>query len=298
LDQALMLLRIGLAVADALVNALPSRVVYRLADLAGDTWRRMAPARRRLVAANLARVCGATGRPTRGRAFDALVARAFRHYARYYVELLRIPHYRLSAIDDLVRIEPWSEHDAALRAGATILVSSHTGNFEPFGSFVAAHGYRATVPIEEIEPPELYEFLRSRRGGGSVTIVPLRQSRRPVVEALRRGEVVGIVGDRDITGQGIEVEMFGHVTTVPTGPASLALLTGAPIIAGRCLRIGPDRFAAGGVHIAWEPSGDRRADIASLTRLLAARYEMDIGEAPEQWWGAFQQRWPDVTGAV
>jgi lauroyl/myristoyl acyltransferase len=292
-----MLLRIGLAIADVLVSTLPSRVAYRLADLAGDTWRRVAPARRALVAANLARVCGATGRPTSGHGFDALIARAFRHHARYYVELIRIPHYRPAAIDDIVRIEPWSEHEAALRAGATILVSSHIGNFEPFGSYVAAHGYRATVPIEEIEPRALYDFLRARRGGGRVTIVPLRASRRPVVEALRRGEVVGIVGDRDITGQGIEVELFGHATTVPTGPASLALLTGAPIVAGRCLRIGPDRFTAGGVQIAWEASGDRKADVATLTRLLVARYEMDIGEAPEQWWGAFQQRWPDVTGA-
>jgi phosphatidylinositol dimannoside acyltransferase len=293
-----MVLRIGLAVADAIVNALPARLAYLLADLAGDGWRRMAPARRRLVAANLERVCAATDRPTRGRAFDALVASSFRQHARYYVELLRIPHYRPQAIDRIVQIEPWSEHEPALRSGATILVSSHTGNFEPFGTYVAAHGHRATVPIEEIKPRALYEFLRARRGGGRVNVVPLRSSRRPVIEALRRGEVVGIVGDRDITGHGIEVELFGHRTTVPSGPASLSLLTGAPIVAGRCLRIGPDRFAAGGVRIGWEPTGDRRADVEGLTRRLAARYEADIGEAPEQWWGAFQRRWPDVTGAA
>jgi lauroyl/myristoyl acyltransferase len=51
------------------------------------------------------------------------------------------------------------------------------------------------------------------------------------------------------------------------------------------------------VRIPWEPSGDRRADVERLTRLLVARYEKDIGEAPEQWWGAFQQRWPDVSAA-
>jgi lauroyl/myristoyl acyltransferase len=292
-----MLLRVGLWFADRLVNALPAGAAYALADLAGDAWRRFAPKRRALVAANLARVCAATGRPTTGRAFDRLVARAFRHHARYYLELLRIPHYRPRESLERVAIEPWSEHAQAIAAGATILVSAHVGNFEPFGAYLAASGVRATAPIEEIEPPELFEFLRSRRGGGGggVTIVPLRSSRRPLVEALRRGEVVGIVGDRVIAGDGISVELFGHATTVPSGPAALSLLSGAPIVAGRCLRAAPDRFLAGGVRIGFEATGDRRADTERLTRLLVARYERDIADAPEQWWGAFQPRWPDLA---
>lgn len=289
-----MLLRFPLAAADAIVNALPSRLSYFLADRAGDLWHRLAPGRRRLVAANLARVCEATGRPVRGPTFDALVRRAYRHHARYYLELLRIPHYRETALDRIVTFEPWSEHDEAMRAGATILVSAHLGNFEPFGLHIAAHGFKATVPVEEIKPRALFEFLAARRGGGRVTMVPLRASRRPLVEALRRGEVVGIVGDRDLTGQGVEVDLFGHPTRIPTGPAALALLTGAPIVAGRCLRIGPDRFTAGGVRIGWTASGERQADVEALTRQIAARYERDIGDAPDQWWGAFQQRWADL----
>jgi len=43
-------------------------------------------------------------------------------------------------------------------------------------------------------------------------------------------------------------------------------------------------------------SGDRRADAAELTRAIAARFEVDIGAAPEQWWGAFQPYWPDLRG--
>ena len=290
-----MLLRPALWLTDRLVNALPAPLAYALADLAGDAWRRVAPRRRALVASNLARVCAATGRPSSGRAFDRLVARAFRHHARYYLELLRFPHYPRGEFLERVAVEPWSEHEPAINAGGTILVSAHVGNFEPFGGYLTALGIKATAPIEEIEPRELFEFLKARRGGGGVTIVPLRASRRPLVEALRRGEVVGIVGDRVISGDGIRVELFGYPTTVPSGPAALSLLTGAPIIAGRCLRAAPDRFVAGGVRIAFEASGDRRADTEALTRLLAARYERDIADAPEQWWGAFQPRWPDLV---
>jgi lauroyl/myristoyl acyltransferase len=288
------MLRLGLEIADRIVAVLPFRVAYALADVAGDAWHRFAPARRRLVAANLARVCAATGRPTRGPAFRALVRAAFRNHARYYVELLRAPHYRLDGIDQMVDAPGWDQHDAVLRAGPTVLVSAHIGNFEPFGTFLASRGLRPLSPIEEIRPRALFEFLSARRGGGGVDLVTLSQARRPLLARLRAGGVVGIIGDRDLAGDGQPVTMFGHALTVPTGPASLAVSQRASLIVGRCLRIGPDRFRADGERMDVPESGDRRADVATLTARIAKRFERDIAETPEQWWGAFQPFWPDL----
>ncbi len=141
------MLRLGLEIADRIVAALPSPVAYALADLAGDAWYRLAPARRRLVAANLARVCAATGRPVQGRPFRDLVRSAFRNHARYYVELLRAPHYPVDRIDEIMDVpalggispQPWVR-------GPGMFIGSHLGNFEPFGAFLAAHGIRPLVP--------------------------------------------------------------------------------------------------------------------------------------------------------
>lgn len=292
-----MLLRAGLEIADRVVAALPPGVAYGLADLAGDAWYRLAPSRRRLVAANLARVCAATGRPTRGRTFTALVHAAFRHHARYYVELLRVPHYDVGDIDRLVEVPQWPAFERAMRGRPSILVSAHVGNFEPFGTFLASRGIRPLSPIEEIEPRALFEFLAAHRGGSHVDLVPLRDSRRALSARLRETGMVGIIGDRDITGGGQAVELFGHATTVPTGPAFLAVTHRATLIVGRCLRTGPDRFRGEGDVLEVPDTGDRRADVATLTALIAARFERDIGEAPEQWWGAFQPRWPDLPAS-
>jgi phosphatidylinositol dimannoside acyltransferase len=288
------MLRLGLEIADRIVAALPSRVAYALADVAGDAWHRFARARRRMVAANLARVCAATGRPTRGPAFATLVRSAFRNHARYYVELLRAPHYPLDRIDDIVDVPGWPVFEGPLRAGPSMLVSSHLGNFEPFGSFVASRGLRPLSPIEEIEPRELFEFLAARRGASNVDLVTVAEARRPLVQRLRDGGLVGIVGDRDLAGTGHPVTMFGHPTTMPIGPASLAVSHRAALVVGRCLRVGPDRFRAEGELVAVPATGDRRADTATLVARIAARFERDIGEAPEQWWGAFQPFWPDL----
>jgi lauroyl/myristoyl acyltransferase len=291
-----MLLRLGLEIADRVVNALPGRVVYGAADLAGDAWRRLAPRRRRLVAANLARVCAATGRPTSGAPFRALVRQAFRNHARYYAEILRTPHYDPADLERIVAVPDWDAYERVMRSGATLVVSAHLGNFEPFAALIAQRGLRAMAPIEEIEPRALFEFLAARRGGGAVELVPLRQSRSALSRRLREGGVVGVLGDRVIGGGGgVEVTIFGYPTRIPNGPATLAVTHGTAVIVGCCLRTGPDRFDAFGDVVAVPQGPDRRATIETLTQRLAARFEHDIGAAPEQWWGAFQPFWPDLA---
>jgi KDO2-lipid IV(A) lauroyltransferase len=246
------------------------------------------------VTANLARVSAATGRPTGGPALNALVRAAFRNHARYYVELLRTPHYGPDRIDDHVQVPDWPIFEGPLKSGPALLVSCHLGNFEPFGSFVGSRGLRPLAPIEEIEPRELFEFLAERRGIGMVDLVPVREARRPLMQRLRDGGLVGIIGDRDLEGDGQPVTMFGHPTTMPTGPASLAVMHRAALVVGRCLRVGPDRFVADGEVMEVPASGDRRADTTALVERIAARFERDIGTAPEQWGGAFQPFWPDL----
>jgi phosphatidylinositol dimannoside acyltransferase len=291
-----MLLRIGLEVADRVANLLPSRLAYALADRAGDAWHRLAPSRRRVVAANLARVCAATGRPVDGNVFSTLVRSAFRNHARYYLELLRAPRYAPDRIDEIVAVPDWAAFEPVLRGGPSMLVSSHLGNFEPFGVFLAARGIRPLAPIEEIEPRALFEFLAARRGGGGPELVPLRQARRALRDRLRGGGVVAIIGDRDLGGDGQPVTIFGHPTTLPIGPAMLAVTHRAALIVGRGLRVGPDRYEVDGEVMPLPEIADRRAAITALTERIAARFEHDIAAAPEQWWGAFQPFWPDLRG--
>jgi phosphatidylinositol dimannoside acyltransferase len=290
-----MLLRVGLEIADFVVSRLPASVAYALADFGGDAWHRFAPARRSVVAANLARVCTATGRPDGGPDFKRLVRSAFRHHARYYVELLRAPHYGTERIRDRVEVPDWERYASVLRSGPTVFVSAHLGNFEPFGVFLEAHGIHPMSPIEEIEPRALFEFLASRRGGGSVELVPLRRARPALSRRLREGGVVGIIGDRVLDGGGQPVTMFGHPTSIPAGPAMLAVTHAAGLIVGRSLRVGPDRFVVDGEVLDVVQTESRRGDIAALTERIAARFERDIAAAPEQWWGAFQPFWPDLA---
>lgn len=291
-----MLLRLALETADRIANALPVGLAYRLADLGGDAWRRLAPGRRAMVEANLRRVCAATGRATSGPEFRRLVREAYRHHARYYLEVLRGRSFSLERIDEIVDVPQWAEVGDRLRGRPAMLVSWHLGNPEPMATFFAAHGLRPLAPIEVIEPPALFEFLLARRGAGHPELVPLDAAARALRRRLREGGLVALVADRDIAGDGLPVTVFGHATTLPAGPALLALGHGATLLAGRCLRTAPERFATLARFVELPTGDDRRANVRELTQRLAACLEEDVAAAPEQWWGAFQPFWPDLGG--
>jgi len=291
-------LRVGLTLADFIARSLPRGAAYALADLAGRAWHRLAPGRRALVTDNLRRIAAATGRPTSGRAFRWLVEQAFIGHARYWLEILRSPHYKAADIDHIVHIEDWQSWEPIMRGGAVVAVP-HLGNFEPYGHFVAAHGLGGVAPVEETNPPELFEFLRARRASGKgVDVIPLSHAFRPMLAALRNNQIVALVADRDLTGDGLPVTMFGHATTLPAGPATLALRTGKPLVMARVLRTGPDRFSVRATAVEAPRTGHTAADVAALTVALAALFEAAISEAPEQWWAAFQPFWTDQRTAA
>lgn len=287
------MLGVGLRAADLVARLLPRGAAYTLADLVGWTWYRLAAGRRALVAANLARVCAATGRPTSGRAFRWLVRQAFVEHARYYLEVLRIPHASIEKVGAMVTVDESEHWERFLRKGA-VIATLHLGNPEPYGSWIAARGLHAVVPIEEIRPRALFEFLLARRGSGrGATLVPLANARRPMIEALRRGDLVGVVADRDLSGTGHRTLLFGQPASLPIGPASLAILSGRPLVAAAAWRVGQERFRARAWLVAVELTGDRDADVAAMTEAMARRMEEAIGLAPEQWFASFQPIWDD-----
>ena len=285
-------LRVGLPMLDLVVRSLPRGTAYAMADRLGRAWHRRSAARRTMVAANLARVCAATGRPSSGPAFDALVERAFVEYARYYLELLRAPHYPMRRLDSIVSVDDWEAWRPRVREGL-VVASLHLGNFEPFGLLLAAEGLRAVAPVEVTRPRELFEFLRVRRAAGRVEVVPMSRSRRPMVEALRSGGIAALIADRDLAGNGHKVTIFGHATTLPTGPAALAVITARPLLVAACIREAPERFHARAWLVDSPRTGNRQADTAALTEAMGHRFEEAIALAPEQWFAAFQPYWLD-----
>ena len=95
---------------------------------------------------------------------------------------------------------------------------------------------------------------------------------------------MGLLCDRDLSGTGVEVTFFGERVTMPAGPATLALRTGATLVAAACYSgPGRDHFAVITPPIATERLGRLREDVVRVTQAVTQEIEGLIRRAPEQW---------------
>jgi lauroyl/myristoyl acyltransferase len=113
---------------------------------------------------------------------------------------------------------------------------------------------------------------------------------RKLVAALGEGRIIALVADRDFTGRGVSVEMFGRTRTIPAGPALLSISTGAPLMVTPTYTTPRGWRIQVGEPLSIEPAGDRRADVRALTTLMARSFEEAIAAAPSDW-HLFQPGW-------
>ncbi|MGI8758967.1 MAG: phosphatidylinositol mannoside acyltransferase [Acidimicrobiales bacterium] len=274
-----------------LARALPRRLAGAAGPPLGAGLASAMPGRRRLVERHLRRVHG-------GRLGGAELRRraraAFASYVRYWVESFRLPALTGAEIDAGMRGEGLEHLDAARSAGrGAILALPHLGGWDFAGAWLVRRGYPLTVVVEQIDPPELLDWFTALRSGLGLTVIPLGPGAGPTVLcALRANEVVALLCDRDIGGGGVEVEFFGERTTLPAGPVTLALRSGAAVLPtavyfeGRGGHLGVIRPA-----LSLDRAGSLRHDVARLTQDLAAELEALIRRAPDQW-HLFQPNWP------
>ena len=301
----------GLIAASWLACHLPEAPLMKLADLAGEAWYRLARARTAQARRNLARVCGALDARGQGpaaaraaardpRALERLVRAAFRHSARYYVEVARTPVMGPRDLEQRLMIEtPEVVAEAFTGDRPVIFVGLHFGAIELPALYLAARVGGAVAPMETVDDPALQDYFVRTRGAAGIRIVGLREARRALLAALRDGTSVGLVGDRDLTGGGLPVTLFGAPANLPLGPAMLAVESGAPLYVVGVRRIGLGRYRGRLDAVPVPAEGSKRERVTAAMAGLAAAFERVVAIAPEQWWAVFFPIWPDLeTDAV
>ena len=264
------------------------RAFTAVADIA---WRRQGP-KVQVLEANLRRVLSYSyGRPdVDGKELRDLSRAALRSYARYWLEVFRLPVIPIERIVSGMHIDPEGEAElfANLKAGRGVIISlPHTGNFEQAGAWVVARGAGSfSTVVERLRPESVYEaFVRFRQGLG-MEVLPLTGGQSPfgiLAQRLRAGGLVCLVSDRDLTESGVEVDMFGEKARIAAGPAALAVQTGAALMPVATWFEGDDW----GAHIYQEipvpASGTRVEKVAAMSQQVARVFETAIAEHPQDW---------------
>ncbi|MEO5884887.1 MAG: hypothetical protein ABIQ58_05160 [Candidatus Limnocylindrales bacterium] len=298
-----------LIVASWLACRLPEGPLVRLAELAGDLWYRATPERADQARRNLRRVVRWLDANERGsadvraaagdpRALERLVKRAYRHAARYYLEVARTPAISARDLDDRLVLETPGTIAEAFAGGPVVFIGLHFGSLELPAVFLASRVGGAVAPMETIDDPALQAWFVRTRGAAGVRIVGLREARRELLAALRVGTSVGLVGDRDLTGGGMPTALFGASAALPLGPAMLVVESGAqPYVVG-VRRTSVGRYIARLERVARPEDGTRRERVTGTMDAVARAFERIVEDAPEQWWAVFFPIWPDLEAAA
>lgn len=148
----------------------------------------------------------------------------------------------------------------ATQAGLVVNVVMHEGNAGKIAAW-----------MREIAPERLPKIISP---GRPETMLAIR-------DALARGEVVAMLGDRPIgTSATMAVDFLGRPAQFPTGPLRLARSLGVPIVLFFGLYRAPRCY-----DLHFEPLTG--GDVATLVRAYAARLEAYTRAAPFNWFNFY-----------
>lgn len=238
-----------------------------------------------------------------GEALRQRVRDVYRSYGRYYAESFRLPRVSPEELDARLTSEGYEHIEAARDAGTgPLMLMPHLGSWEWSAYWLTrVRGVPVTAVVERIDPPALFDWFVEFRHSIGMEIVPLGpEAGRSIIAAIRNRHVIPLLCDRDINRGGVEVTFFGEKTTLPSGPAVLALRTGTPLLPTACYDQGRNHHSVVRPPLPVAREGSFRQDVARITQLMAGELEGLIRRAPDQW-HLMQPNWPSddaVKGPV
>lgn len=240
---------------------------------------------------NLHRVTGLSGAPLRRLTKDGI-----RRYMRYYAEVFQLPSMTPEQISARVRVVNDGPVRAALNEGAVVLGLGHLGNWDLAGAWAPAHLAPVITVAEKLQPPELFEQFLDFREGLGMKIFAFEKGTGlfgQLRDAAQDGAaIMPLLVDRDLSRDGIEVQVCGYPMRVAPGPATISIAAGVPF-AGAFIRHerlrGSRRRAAGspwGIVIEFTDLLHAEPDeqqVAALMQEWADRFSQFLQTHPQDW---------------
>lgn len=210
----------------------------------------------------------------------ALAQGVLEHFGRVMADFVRSRKRTNEEVLDSMEIEG-KEHllNALARGKGVIFISGHFGNWERLAHALATIAGPFSVVARDANDPEMNEIVNGLRESGGVKVISRGDSIGPIMAALKKNEMVGILPDQN--SEEIFVPFFGVPCGTVKGPAVLTRRSGAVCIAGYCARIGPNRY-----RVFFEPPLEPEPGfdfVEGLTRRINRSLEEAIRQYPDQY---------------
>ncbi|MEN6624641.1 MAG: lysophospholipid acyltransferase family protein [Candidatus Sumerlaeia bacterium] len=228
-----------------------------------------------------------------------LSRRVFESLAMNALEWMHSTGWPDSLFAERVRMDTEPVRRLLAEGRGLICVTGHIGNWEVmFRAARIYHGFTQYVVMAPQRNDAVNRWLVAQRERGGDKMVSSQDGALPIVRLLRRGEMMGMLGDQDSARvSGIFVNFFGRPAYTPAGIGMLAHMCNTPILPTAGYRTTDDNrhVLVYGEPIRPDPALDAAADALRLTQAYTAWLEERIREHPEQWvW--IHNRWKRKPG--
>ena len=248
---------------------------------------------RETVKANLRRAV-----PEAGTREISLLARGvFENFGRYIVDFFSLTKdNKEDYLKKSVRLVGIENIDEALKHGkGCILIAGHFGNWELGGCAISVLGYKVNAIALAHADPRVNNIFTAQREMAGINVIHSGTAAAACQNALRNGEIVGLLADRPFGDRGIEVKFFGKTAIFPRGAALLSLKQGAPIV--MMLTYKEDPNTGKYVLIFDKPylvkrEGPLEDQLMAITQRFADKFECLIRKYPSQWY-MFNKVWEE-----
>lgn len=188
-------------------------------------------------------------------------------------------------------------NESILSGRPVLLLGGHFGNWEVANGLFGVWGFPMGVVAREMDNPLLDGWFRQYRESFGHRLLQKKGDFDSLLEVLKRGGNVALLGDQDAGSRGLFVDFFGHPASTYKSIALLALEFDALVMVGAAVRL-PDDFT----HRNWarflidaedviDPrtltSGD---PVGEITRRYTSALERMIRRTPEQYFW-LHRRW-------
>jgi KDO2-lipid IV(A) lauroyltransferase len=222
-----------------------------------------------------------------------IARRSFSHLAMASVELLRFPDLDQKYIREHLEFQGVEKFKPFLQRGKGIIfLTAHFGNWELLNVTSSIIGYPLTAVARAQKHPRSDEFLNALRTSTGSQVIRKGMPLREILRSLKKGGIVGMLSDQDGGKNGTFVKFFNRLSSTPSGVATFALRTKAPIFPVFIFRQGLDRHRVeveGPLKFPEASVEEARAEEMILQE-FAGILESKIRKAPDQWLWA-HRRW-------
>jgi KDO2-lipid IV(A) lauroyltransferase len=188
-----------------------------------------------------------------------------------------------------VDFEGDAEAREAIASGTGIvIVSGHLGNWELGGATLASKGFPVTAAVARQSNPLFNEDVSATRRSMEIDAVFRDQGYRPFLRAIRKGRMLAMVADQNVHSGAVFVDFFGVPAATATGPAVLAMRSGAPLYLAVCIRV-PGSYDRYRIPARFVPVHEDDS-VQSVVQRYTTMFEEWIREYPDQYFW-HHRRW-------